>query len=263
MIDMITDKKYDGGKPFDWGRTSADYGKYRDIYPSEFYSKIVGRGLCLSGQRALDIGTGTGVIPRKMYKYGAKWIGADISREQIAEARRLSSGMDIEYHCCATEELDFPSGSFDVVTACQCFGYFNHEKVAPLLRRLLKGDGRLLIMWMAWLPFDDEIAAASEKLILKYNPLWSGHSERVHPIELPEVYFKHFDLVYREEYPLKVPFTRESWHGRIKACRGIGASLSSEEISEWEREHIAMLNRIAPEKFDVFHYGAIAELKIK
>ena len=29
----MQDQKIDGGKPFDWGLTSADYAKYRDIYP--------------------------------------------------------------------------------------------------------------------------------------------------------------------------------------------------------------------------------------
>lgn len=35
----MINKDIDGGKPFDWGRTSGDYGKYRDIYPDEFYEK--------------------------------------------------------------------------------------------------------------------------------------------------------------------------------------------------------------------------------
>lgn len=58
----MQNKNIDGGKPFDRGRTSADYAKFRDIYPTEFYNKIIGQGLCTKGQRALDIGTGTGVI---------------------------------------------------------------------------------------------------------------------------------------------------------------------------------------------------------
>lgn len=45
----IKDSGIDGGKAFDWGRTSADYAKYRDIYPDEFYEKIVRRGLCVKG----------------------------------------------------------------------------------------------------------------------------------------------------------------------------------------------------------------------
>ncbi len=35
----------DGGKPFDWCKTSQDYAKYRDIYPEIFYQKIADRGL--------------------------------------------------------------------------------------------------------------------------------------------------------------------------------------------------------------------------
>lgn len=111
----------DGGKAFDWGRTSQDYARFRDIYPREFYERIVSRGLCVSGQRVLDIGSGTGVIPRNMREYGAKWTGADISENQIEQARRLSEGMDIEYYALPAEELDFPDETFDVITACQCF----------------------------------------------------------------------------------------------------------------------------------------------
>lgn len=68
----------DNGKGFDWGRTSKDYAKYRDIYPEEFYERIIDLGLCTNGQSILDLGTGTGVLPRNMYKYGAKFTGADI-----------------------------------------------------------------------------------------------------------------------------------------------------------------------------------------
>ncbi len=58
-------------------------------------------------------------------------------------------------------------------------------------------------------------------------------------------------------------FTRESWNGRIKACRGIGASLTEEEIRQWEQEHTRLLEEIAPAEFDILHYGAIAELRKK
>lgn len=83
----IIDERIDAGKAFDWGRTSKEYAKYRDIYPEEFYKKIVDRGLCVKGQKVLDLGTGTGVLPRNMYKYGAEWVGTDISPEQIEQAK--------------------------------------------------------------------------------------------------------------------------------------------------------------------------------
>lgn len=61
----------------------------------------------------------------------------------------------------------------------------------------------------------------------------------------------------------RIHFTRESWNGRMKACRGVGASLADDEIASWERELIALLEAIAPDKFDVLHYAALAELKKK
>mgnify|MGYP003300122843 FL=1 len=80
----------DKGNAFDWGKTSGDYAKYRDIYPEKFYQMILSRGLCKDGQKVLDIGTGTGVLPRNMYKYGAEWIGTDISENQIEQAEILA-----------------------------------------------------------------------------------------------------------------------------------------------------------------------------
>ncbi len=259
----IINQSIDNGTPFDWGKTSQDYAKFRDIYPQEFYDKIISRGLCIEGQNVLDLGTGTGVLPRNMYRYGAKWTAADLSENQIEQARLLSAGMEIDYQAVPAEALAFPDHSFDVITACQCFWYFQHQQLVPNLFRMLKPGGRLLLLQMEWLPFEDKIAGASEALVLKYSPSWSGAGETVRPIEIPACYLEKFELVFHEEYPLKVHFTRESWHGRMKACRGIGASLTDAEIAGWEREHRALLSRIAPAEFDVLHFGALAELKKK
>ena len=258
----ITDRRIDAGKAFDWGRTSEDYAKFRDIYPEEFYQKIADRGLCTKGQKVLDLGTGTGVLPRNMYRYGATWTGTDISPEQIEQAKRLSdaAGMKIDFLAVPTEEIDFPKESFDVITACQCFWYFDHDKVMPKLAGLLKTGGKLVILYMAWLPFEDEIAGKSEELVLKYSPDWSGRGETRHPIWIPDVAYQYFDMEEHEEYDVMVPFTKESWHGRMKACRGVGASLSGEELVKWDKEHRKLLDDIAPEQFEILHYAAIAVL---
>ena len=55
---MIQKKEIDSGTGFDWGRISGDYAKYRDIYPEEFYQRLLDRGVCTLGQDVLDIGTG-------------------------------------------------------------------------------------------------------------------------------------------------------------------------------------------------------------
>ena len=64
-----------------------------------------------------------------------------------------------------------------------------------------------------------------------------------------------------EEYDLMVPFTKESWHGRMRACRGVGASLSEEELVKWDKEHRELLEATAPEQFEVLHYAALTILR--
>ncbi len=259
----IINHNIDSGKPFNFGRTSSDYAKYRDIYPPVFYQKIVDRGLCADGQRVLDLGTGTGVLPRNMYRFGAQWTAVDISENQIQQAKKLAfkENMKIDFLTCATEDIYFADKTFDVITACQCFWYFNHDVVMSKLAKILKDNGKLLILYMAWLPFEDNIAGQSEQLVLKYNPVWSGAGETRKPIYIPDVYKQYFELIDHEEYDLNVHFTRESWHGRMKACRGVGASLSEAELSSWDKEHKKLLYKIAPSEFDVLHYAALAVLK--
>lgn len=259
----ITDKRIDGGKAFDWGKTSEDYARYRDIYPEEFYKKITDRGLCLKGQKVLDLGTGTGVLPRNMYKFGADWTGTDISPEQIEQARKLSDAgnMNISFQTVSAEEICFPDESFDVITACQCFWYFDHDKVMPKLAKLLRPGGKLVVLYMAWLPFEDAIAGKSEELVLRYSPDWSGSGETRHPIWIPEIAYKYFESEDHEEFDVNVPFTRDSWHGRMKACRGVGASLKEDELAKWDAEHRKLLDSIALEKFEILHYAALTVLR--
>ncbi len=258
-------KEIDNGKFFDWGKTSQDYAKYRDIYPQIFYQKLLDYHIGLAGQKVLDLGTGTGVLPRNMYQYGAKWTGIDISENQIQQAKLLASqqNMQIAFQAVPAEQADFPAQSFDAVTACQCFWYFKPETLMPVLKNILKPEGKLCILQMNWLPFEDEIAQASENLVLKYNPDWTGAGETRHPVYLSETVLQYAKLIVHEEFSVEIPFTRETWHGRMKACRGVGASLSCEKLSAWEQEHTHLLQKIAPENFTVLHEIAIAELHMK
>lgn len=257
---MIKNKNIDNGKGFDWGLASVDYAKYRDIYPEEFYKKIIDLGYCTKGQTVLDIGTGTGVLPRNMYKYGAKFTGADISENQIKFAKELSTGLDIKYVVSSAEELDFPDNSFNVVTACQCFMYFDKKILLPKIHKLLKDNGHFLILYMAWLPFESEIAKHSEDLVLKYNPSWTGGGMTRYKIGEPNWLEGLFNVANAITYDLDVPFTRESWNGRMKACRGIDASLPKETIMQFEDEHKKYLQTV-PENFTIPHYASILDLK--
>lgn len=262
---MISNKNIDNGKSFDWGKASESYAKYRDIYPDIFYEKLRGFGIAEQGTHVLDIGTGTGVLPRNMYGCGCEFTGIDISANQIAYAENLAGeeGKNINFFACAAEDADFSDNAFDAATACQCFFYFNHSRLAPKMAQILKPGGKFAVAYMMWLPFEDKIALSSERLVLKYNPSWSGGGETRHCIPIPEVYNKYFSPCGSAVFDVKIPFTRESWNGRINACRGIGASLDESAVHKFSEEHLRLLKETAPETFDILHYCAISVLQKK
>ncbi len=243
----IKDSRIDDGKAFDWGRTSKDYAKYRDIYPECMFKKLADLGIGIKGQRVLDLGTGTGVIPRGMNQYGAQWIGTDISENQIKYARELSAGTQIEYRVCSAEELDFEPHSFDVITAAQCFWYFDSSIIVPKIKQLLKKDGIFLKIYMSYMK-EEQITTDSNSLVKKINGNWSGGNPGIK--DLTTHYFENPQM---DSMIVDLPFTRETWHGRMLSSRGVMAAMNQDQINQFDSEHKKMLQEKYPETFTVKH----------
>jgi SAM-dependent methyltransferase len=245
----------DGGRQIEWGRTARDYAEHRPNYPHEFYQRLAERGIGLPRQRILDLGTGVGFLAQRFAEQGADVVGLDIDGAQLAIAREraVDAGLTIDYRNAPAEATGLPDASFDVITASQCWLYFDQEKAAREVMRLLKPGERLVTCHLCWLPRQDPIAQCSEKLVLKYNPQWtgggfSGEVSRSWP--KMEAWFNVVDFFVFDTH---IGFTRESWRGRLRACRGVGAALSSEEIAAFDREHAELLERVVPPSFAVVH----------
>lgn len=248
-------KHIDNAREFDWGMTSDDYVRFRPGYPEEFYDLLAALGVGVLGQRTLDLGTGTGVLARAFARRGAHVTAIDISAEQIAAAKEIAAkeGEDIEFRVCPAEEADFPRGEFDIVSAGQSWLYFDTDIMVDKVLALLVPDGRLVLTHLLWLPGRDMIAQASEQLVLKYNPDWKGAGcTGTMPTVFPWA-TGSLDLQGYHVMGLPLPFTRESWRGRFRACRGVGASLDPEMVAKFDAEHDALLREIAGDAFDVWH----------
>lgn len=238
----------DDGKAFDFGKTSKAYAKFRDIYPEEVFEKLHEIGVGVQGSRLLDLGTGTGVVPRGLAKYGADIIATDISEQQITEAIALSKDYsNIKYEVLAAEDISYPEHSFDAVTACQCFWYFDPNVVVPVIKSLLKPGGIFLKLYMSYLK-EESIAQDSNSIVKRINGNWKGASPA-----LQDLNTHYFEDPHTETMLVDIPFTRESWHGRMMASRGVMASMNAEQLAQFDAEHRKMLEEKYPEKFTVRH----------
>jgi SAM-dependent methyltransferase len=252
-------KNIDNEREFDWGKTSQDYAAYRSGYPESFYEVLAALGIGRTGQRILDLGTGTGVLARAFAARGAVVTGVDIAANQIAAAESLAAqqGLTIAFHVRPAEAIDFPDGSFDIVSAGQSWLYFDAAVMVPKVLRLLTADGRLVLTHLLWLPRKDRIARQSEELVLKYNPDWGGADYGGTMLPVAAWARDHFELRTFHVMEAPIEFTREAWQGRFRACRGIGASLPAADVERFDTEHGKLLEAIAEPSFTVLHQMTI------
>jgi ubiquinone/menaquinone biosynthesis C-methylase UbiE len=160
----------------DFGKTAQDYGRHRAGFPEALYERLATFGVGVPGQRLLDLGTGTGTLARGFARHGCAVTGLDPSAALLEEARRLDheAGVDIRYVTATAETTGLPDASFDVVSAGQCWHWFDRAQAAREVRRLLVPGGWLVIAHFDWIPLPGNVVEATERLVEQHNPQWKG-----------------------------------------------------------------------------------------
>ncbi|QDU69735.1 class I SAM-dependent methyltransferase [Engelhardtia mirabilis] len=245
----------DGDRRVEWGRASEAYVTFRSGPPASWYRALAGHGIGLAGQRLLDLGTGPGFVAAHMARAGLRVAGIDPDTGQIAAARELAraQGLEIDFRVGPAEELPFGRAEFDLATATQCFLYFDAERVVEQLRRVLVPGGLLVTGHHNWLPREDEFVRLTEDLVLEFNPDWSA-ADFTGEVPLRPSWAEGLVewagcFVYDEE----IAYTHETWRGRMRASRGVGASLVAEEIERFDAALAELLVIHKPEQFTVRH----------
>jgi ubiquinone/menaquinone biosynthesis C-methylase UbiE len=126
----------------------------RDIVPvlAPLTADFVAYAAPQRSDRALDIGTGTGLVARTLAPYVRHVIGVDISPASLRAARNVPTAANVHYARADLHRLPFPAGRFSLVIAS--FGLNATDPVHSLraIRRAIAPGGRLVIQ--EWGPAD-------------------------------------------------------------------------------------------------------------
>ena len=241
--------------PLFWDAASWDYLEHRPGYPKAFFTLLQDLGIGLAGQDILDLGTGTGALAVPFARQGARVTATDLSEGQIKAARESArqNHVSVAFKVAPSEATGLPEHSFDVVSSAMSWGYFDISRMVVEVPRLLRRPGKLLISSLVWIRNQDPVAKQSEALILKYNPSAISSFNRTEAEVVPAWSKGHFRLKSYHQSTELLPFTRESWAGRIRASRFILAALPPAQAQAFDREHQALLEDTAPTRFEIAH----------
>lgn len=237
-------------KDVDFGRTSKDYAKHRAGFPDRFFAEIKKRDWMSDVQTLLDIGTGTGTLARGFAKEGLTVTGLDPAENQISAARGLdaAAGINIEYVVSGAESIPLPDAAFDMVTAGQCWHWFEPAKVVAELRRVLKPKGKVIIAYFDWMHRDGNPVDVMTQLREKYNPGWKGEFPLgFYPQGPGDLILDGFMAADSFLYHENIPYTHEGWRGRMRAYAGIGGSLPQDKVDAFDVEFAGVLQKHFPE----------------
>lgn len=240
----------------DFGRTSSDYAKHRAGFPDAFFRRLIREGILRPGLRAVDVGTGTGTVARGLARHGCSVTALDVSASMLESARGLATeeGLHIDFHRAPAERTGLPSEACELVTAGQCWHWFDRRSAAREAARLLVPGGRLVIAHNDWLAPPGSVVEATETLIDAFNPgppapyLGYGHGVGVYPAWFRDVADAGFTTLESFTFDVTVPYTHEAWRGRIRANARVGASLPAAAVTRFDTQLAALLAERFPQE---------------
>jgi SAM-dependent methyltransferase len=233
----------------EFGNTAADYSRHRAGFPPSIFDRLAAFGVGLAGQRLIDLGTGTGAFARGFARRGCTVVGIDPETRLLDQARRLDAeeGLSIEYRIGRAEETGLEDDAADVVSAGQCWHWFDRFAAAREVARILRPEGRLVIAHFDWIPLPDTVVEATEDLIAAHNPRWKfAKGTGLYPRWLRDLGKASFRDIETFSYDVPVDYSPEDWRGRIRASAGVGATLGPEQVAAFDRALAEVMARRFP-----------------
>jgi SAM-dependent methyltransferase len=243
--------------PPDFSRTAVDYARHRAGFPPELLDRLTTRGIARPGARVVDLGTGTGNLARLFARRGCAVTGVDIAGPLLEQARRLDreAGLQIAYVEGPAEATGLPSGVFDVVSAGQCWHWFDRPAAAREVARLLASTGAAVIAHFDWLPVRGNVVEATEEIILRYTPTWPfADRAGLYPQWLVDLQTAGFTGIETFSFDVAESYSHEAWVGRVRASAPIAGTLDSDGVRACSQELAVMLRaRFAEDPLAVPH----------
>ncbi len=131
----------DRQRSLSFGEEAAAYERGRPSYPPEAIDWLLPTG----AQRVLDLGAGTGKLTVRLVERGLDVVAVDPIPEMLEVLGR--SLPDTPALLGTAEEIPLPDDSVDSVVVAQAWHWFDPQRAADEIARVLRPGGRLGLVW--------------------------------------------------------------------------------------------------------------------
>ena len=202
---------------------TSDYVRYRPGYPDELIPLL--QGWCgLQPQHTIaDIGSGTGILSKLFLDFGNPVFGVEPNAEMRAAGEEfLRPYAKFTSVAGSAEATTLPSDSVDFVAAGQAFHWFDRLRVRDEFYRLLKPEGRVIIVWNERLTEETPFLKDYEALLRKFGTDYAKVNESY---PRPEHMLEFFDQNEFTSHALPnfQQFDFESLSGRLRSSSYVPA----------------------------------------
>ncbi|HUL35730.1 MAG TPA: class I SAM-dependent methyltransferase [Candidatus Eisenbacteria bacterium] len=195
----------------------ADYIRYRPGYPAEILPLLQHWTSFRPDHSIADIGSGTGLLSKLFLDFGNRVFGVEPNAEMRSAGEEfLRSYPKFTSVAGSAEATTLPSDSVDFVTAGQAFHWFQLQPAREEFHRILKAQGRAIIIWNERLIDDTPFLRDYEELLLHFGTDYSKVSES-YPRAEQMLEFFHPNEFTSHALPNFQEFDFEGLSGRLRS----------------------------------------------
>lgn len=146
---------------------ATNYARYRPSYPPALFAWLA--EISPSRTLAVDVGTGNGQAARALAAHFDRVIALDPSAEQLASAEPHPR---LGYQVARAEQTGLAAASADLVTAAQCFHWFDAPAFFTEAARILRPQGILALLSYALTEVTPAVDQAVRALYQELDQFW-------------------------------------------------------------------------------------------
>lgn len=195
----------------------ADYLRYRPGYPVEVLPLLQTWCGLRTEHTIADVGSGTGLLSKLFLDFGNSVFGVEPNAEMRAAGVEFLRGHPkFKSLRGSAETTTLPPNSVDFVAAGQAFHWFKQPATRQEFRRILRAEGRAIILWNERLIEETAFLRDYEALLLRFGTDYSQVSESYPRVEQMLEFF-HPNEFTSHALPNFQEFDFEGLSGRLRS----------------------------------------------